>query len=49
MASLNPWRRLRAAWRYHLQTQGDIIEALRAAASVQQTTLEQLRSTLSLQ
>jgi hypothetical protein len=49
MASLNPWRRLRAAWRYHLQTQRDIIEASHTAASVQQVALEELRSALSVQ
>jgi len=39
MASLNPWHRLRAAWRYHLQTQREILSA-------QQATLEGPRSRL---
>ena len=46
MVSLNPWRRLRKAWHYHLQTQREIVEASRAAASEQRTTLEELGSTL---
>lgn len=49
MASLNPWQSLRKAWRFHLQTQRDILEATRAAASAQQATLDGLRSTLSEQ
>jgi hypothetical protein len=49
MASLNPWRRLREAWRYHLQTQRDIVESSRVAQSMQQATLEELRSTLRVQ
>jgi hypothetical protein len=45
MASLNPWQRLRAAWRYHLQTQRDIVEELRSGLSAQQASLEELRTT----
>lgn len=49
MASLNAWRSLRTAWRYHLQAQRDIVEASRAAASGQQATLVELRSNLTPQ
>jgi len=45
MALLNSWRRLRAAWRFHLQSQGEIVEAVHAAASAQQARLEELQTT----